>query len=124
MKTKISIKTTGVESTPALVDFVNNKISQVERFLESGDEILIEVEIGKTTAHHRSGEIFKAEINLFANGKRFRVEETSEDLYAAIDIAKDELMKQVRDRHDKDHTRSVKGGRKFKDFLRGFKPWR
>jgi ribosomal subunit interface protein len=124
MKTKISIKTTGLESTPALVDFVNSKLAQVDRFLTSGEEVLIEVEIGKTTAHHKQGEVFRAEINLRFNGDFYRTEHVSEDLYAAIEIAKDDLINQIANRQDKKHTKQIRGGRKIKDFLRGLNPWR
>lgn len=124
MKLKINLKTTGVPSTPALADFVNSKIAQLERFLENYDEVLVVVEIGKTTAHHRSGEIFRAEINLTAAGKHFRVVKTADDLYAAIDVAKDELLYQLRQSRDKNHTLLVRGGRKIKNILRGLKPWR
>lgn len=123
MKTKISIKTTGLESTPALVEFVNSKLSQLDRFLSAGQEALIEVEIGKTTTHHKQGEVFRAEINLRLNGDFYRTEEVSEDLYAAIEIAKDELVNQIANRQDKKHTKQVRGGRKIKDFLKGLNPW-
>ncbi len=124
MKLKLNLKVTGIESTPALAEFVSAKINQLERFLSREDEVLVEVEIGKVTAHHKSGEIYSAEINLSANGKRFRVVETQDDLYAAIDVAKDEILNQIRNAHDKSHSRLVRGGRKIKDFLRGFKGWR
>jgi ribosomal subunit interface protein len=84
---KSIIKGAKIEVTNAIEVYIEKKLSSVEKFVVAyGDgEVLAEVEIGKTTEHHHSGDIFRAEVNLSTNGKQFRATSEKSDLYAAID---------------------------------------
>ena len=119
----IKIKTTGLELTPAIEDYARRKINMLERFLahhakESG-ELIFDVEIGKTTEHHRKGDVFRAEINFSAGGARLRSEAEKDDLYAAIDEAKDEMQEELqRDKRKVLHFLK-RGGAAVKRMMRG-----
>ena len=79
---KIKITTTNIELTSAIESYVQEKIRSVEKFAlphESEDPIA-EVEIGKTTNHHQSGDVFRAEVNLRVRGKHFRATSEKDDL--------------------------------------------
>ena len=122
---KINIKVTGMELTPPIESHLHEKFSQVGKFLGSrNDNARAEIEVGKTTQHHKHGEVFRAEINLHASGQHFYFDHTAEDLYAAIEMVKDGIISEVRNSSEKRHTLLRRGGRKIKDMLRGINPWR
>lgn len=107
---KTNVKTTGIELTDALSDYVDEKMSQIEKFLDSNDgSALCEVEIGVSTKHHKSGEIFRAEVNLHIAGGDFRAESEKEDLYIAINDAKEQIVQTVKGHRKKDRDMFRKG---------------
>jgi len=119
----VKIKATNLELTSAISEYVNTKMEDVDRFIKTKDpeSVLAYVEVEKTTDHHQKGEIMRAEINLQIGGKKFRAESSQEDLYAAIDIAKDEMVRSVKENQDKRRTLFRKGGAAVKDLLKGFR---
>lgn len=118
---RTSIKTTRLTLTPATSDYIDKKIADIEKFVDKEDEsTTVHVEIEKTTAHHHAGDIFRAEINLHIAGKSLRAEATKEDLYAALDEVKDEIIRELSSHKTKKQTLVKKGGRLFKSRLRGF----
>lgn len=122
---KTNIKATGIELTPALRAYVEEKLETIERLLDSSEESLMaNVEIGKTTNHHHNGEVFRAEINIHTHGRHFRAASTDLDLYAAIDLVKDEVMSEVKSYRSKQNTLFRRGGRRIKSMLHSVNPWR
>lgn len=118
----ITIKATGIEMTPAIHDYVVEKVSSLERFLSCDkNAIIANVEIGKTTHHHKMGDFFRAEINLDCPGMSLRTEATEEDLYAAIDVAKDVMVEEIKTVNKKKVTLIKRGGRLLKSIIRGFR---
>ena len=117
---KINIKTTATtDLSPALREYVENKMSAVEKFLDSKDEsIIVDFEIGKITAHHRQGEVFQASVNLQMTGTLLRAEATEEDQYAAIDKAKDEIVREIKKTRGKKDALFKRGARKIKKIMR------
>ena len=87
----IKIRSANFELTAAIKDYIDKKISHLEKFLNKDEEILCEVEIGKTSRHHKSGPIFLAEINIKCPGiKQIYAVAEEADLYSAIDVVRDE----------------------------------
>ena len=118
---KINIKTTNIDLTEALSDYVDQKMGQMEKFIESDDgSVLCDVEIGTTTKHHQSGKIFRAEINLRISGKDLRAVSEKEDLYVAINDAKEEIIETIKSRKTKQRTKFRRGSEKIKNILKGF----
>jgi putative sigma-54 modulation protein len=115
----IKIRSINFDITPAIDEYVSKKISSLEKFLEVSEGTICEVEIGRTTKHHNSGDIFKAEINLTQPGSKqvYAVAEES-DLYTAIDIVRDETERAIVSRKTKDTTLFRKGASKIKDLLK------
>ncbi len=115
----IKIRATNFELTPAIEEYVTKKISMLEKFLEVKDATLCEVEIGRTTNHHRSGDVFRAEINLTqpGHGQVYAVDE-EEDLYAAIDIVRDEAEMEITREKKKRWHLLRRGGVKAKAILK------
>lgn len=115
---KIIIKGTNIKLSPSIKQYIEEKIGGLERFLRKYNPQLVEarVEVGKITRGQRRGDIFRAEVNLSINGQLIRVEKTEESLMAAIDLAKDELRREIRQNKDKRMTMFVRGARSWKKF--------
>lgn len=105
--------------TPDIEEYLTSRVTSVEKFLQiRSDEIaLAECEIDRST-HHKKGEVFRVEMNLSIKGKLYRSEETNIDVRAAIDIAKDQLEKQIRRSKTKRFELFEKGARAIKNILR------
>jgi len=115
----IQIKSTNFNMTPDIEEYITSKVSLVEKFLQhyQGENVLVECEVARST-HHKKGEVFRVEINLTVRGKLYRSEETSVDVRSAIDIAKDQLEKQIRRSKTKRFELFEKGARVIKSILR------
>jgi len=120
---KIKIMTTNIDLTNALSEFVKEKMKHLDKLLKnetSSDSVLCEVEIGTNTKHHHSGKIFRAEINLHMLGNNFRAVSEKEDLYIAINAAKEELTESLKSYKTKQRTRFRRGANAVKNILKGF----
>ncbi|MCX6740271.1 MAG: ribosome-associated translation inhibitor RaiA [Candidatus Parcubacteria bacterium] len=92
---QIEIKGTNLELTDALKDYVNEKVGSLEKFFEQA--LIARVDVGLTTKHHQKGNVFRAEINLEVPQKHLlRAEATRDDLYVAINEAREELERQIK----------------------------
>lgn len=96
----IALTAKNIEITEAIRAFVDDKIGGLEKVL-GHSEVSASVEIGKPSKHHRSGDVFYAEVNLKMGGNLLRSEAQRDDLYAAIVEAKDELQTQIKKFKDK-----------------------
>jgi ribosomal subunit interface protein len=115
----INIKATGIELTPAIREYLENKIMSLGKLVDfSSDNVLVEAGVGRITGHHRTGEVFKAEVNLTVAGQLIRVKAVEADLYAAIDKVKDELSNKLSSDQKKKITLVRKGGRMIKNLLK------
>lgn len=117
---RINIKTTNIELTTALSAYVEEKLRSVEKFAmpHKSETLTAEVEIGKTTKHHQSGDVFCAEVNLLVRGKYFRATSEKDDLYAAIDDMRNELVRELTSYKEKSRTLVRRGAGIIKDMLR------
>ncbi len=91
-----------IEVTPALREYVENKLDPVLRHFDkvTGVGVVLSVEKLKQ----------KAEVTVHVPGKDIHVEESGDDLYAAIDAMFDKLDRQVLKHKQKvqDHHRGGK----------------
>lgn len=106
-----------MDITPAIQEYLDKRLSGVEKFLD--ENAIVEAELGKISNHHRSGDIFKAEFNVTVKGDFVRAVAEKEDLYSAIDVAREELFDILSSRKDKRQTLWKRGSQKIKDMLRG-----
>ena len=97
---KIIIKATNLELTPAINEYIEEKIGSLDKFLskkfEKNSEIKIEVEIARTTKHHKSGAVYYAEANIHLPGKILRAEHFDWDIRVAIDRIRDILQQEIK----------------------------
>jgi len=117
-----NIKATNMDLTPAIREYVEKKIADIDRLIPDSDESAhATVEVGKTTMHHQQGDVFRAEVNLHIAGADFYAEHTDGNLYAAIDMVKDKAMREVRRHRNKQQDLARRGGSRFKRFFQSFR---
>jgi len=113
------IKGTNIELTAAISDYAAKKVSQLEKFIAPDDtSASIDVEVGKTTAHHQAGEVFRAEFNLFVGGKQYNAASEKEDLYAALDDVKDEIARELSKTKNRTRDLARQGGATIKRMMK------
>jgi len=117
---KITIKTTNLELTPKIQQYVDEKIGGVDKFLDNMDKGVIEarVEIGKTTRGQQKGDIFRAEVNLSLPGRLLRSVAEEIDLRTAIDRVKEEIQREIKKYRGKQEAKYKRGARKAKKLIR------
>lgn len=118
----VTIKATGIEITQAIEAYVRDKFQTIERLVRedssTGRIATLAVEVGKTTDHHKSGDIFRAEATLSVGAEIYRTEYETTDLYSAIDVTKDEMVDMLSKSKDKRDSLFRKGARMIKKMLR------
>lgn len=93
----INIKATNIELTDSIRNYAFKRLEGIDTLLGvPSEEVVGQIEVGKSTNHHKSGDIFRAEVNL-KGGKHslYAVAETT-DLYAAIDKVHDKVVAEAK----------------------------
>jgi ribosomal subunit interface protein len=122
MDIPLNIKGTNIELNDSLRIYLEKRLQKLEHFInESETAIIAEVELGKITTGQRSGDIFRAEINLEIGGKLLRAESEQSDIHAAIDDMQEEIVRELKKFKDKRTTLFRKGARRIKNMVRGFR---
>lgn len=119
----INIKATNMDLTDAIRDYAEKRVESLGKFLsDGGDNVQVQIEVGKTSNHHKSGDIFRAEINLSlaGNATQFRAEAETADLYAAIDMARDELEVELKRYKGKKEALYKRGAKTLKSLMKRF----
>ncbi|HOO47977.1 MAG TPA: ribosome-associated translation inhibitor RaiA [Candidatus Paceibacterota bacterium] len=115
-----NIKATNIELTDAIKDYVNKNLLGLDRFItDPKEDLIIQVEVGKTTRHHKSGDYFRAEFNVDISGKKFYVSAKKDNLYGAIDEAKEALFRKIDYSKNKERTLLRRGAKSIKKMIRG-----
>ncbi|MFA5083969.1 MAG: ribosome-associated translation inhibitor RaiA [Candidatus Paceibacterota bacterium] len=108
---KITIKATNMDLTPALSQYIEEKVGSLAKFIknyEIDSEIQARVEVGRSTRHHHSGNVFRAEVNLDLPKKILRSVAEKEDIRVAINRARDELQQEIKKRNQKSNIKNDK----------------
>ncbi len=115
----IITRANNISLTSTIEAYLFKKLEVLERYIDPKDSgVQAQVELEKTTDHHASGKIYRAEINLQCAMGDFRAEHTAEDLYEAIDAAKDEIVRVVAEFKEKKVANARKGARVATEMLR------
>lgn len=100
----IITKSTNLDLTPALNEYLEMKIGSLSKFLSRYDKegvVEIKVELARTTNHHHKGDVFMAEADVRLPGKILRADAEAEDIRSAIDLLENKLAKQIEKHKDK-----------------------
>jgi putative sigma-54 modulation protein len=113
----ITIKSTLIELTPALTDYTEKRLSSIKKYTEGEPQMA--VEIGKTTMHHRNGDVYRAEVNVTtALGRQYRAVSEKSDLYEAIDDVRTEIIRELKAGKSKSQTLFRRGSLKLKGLMK------
>lgn len=116
----INIKATNIELVPQLRQYIEEKISQLDKFIQHIDGCVEAwVEVGKPSRHHQKGkDIFYVEVNIRLPRQGVRSEAKGSDLYLTIDQVKDELQRLLKKYKGKRQAKYKRGARTFKKIMR------
>lgn len=102
---KIIIEGKNIELTKAIKDYVNEKLSKLEHHYEQiikGHDVQVKLSVAKNPRITNSN---VTEVTIFLDGQIIRSEESSEDMYASIDLVADKLDRQIQ-KYKAKHYRS------------------
>jgi ribosomal subunit interface protein len=117
---RINEKGTNMKIDEKIKSYLYKKLAHLEKFLDPRDEsVLCAVELGKISRHHKSGDIFRTEINLHIAGRNLRAVSEQDELFASIDIAKDEMVQELKNNKDKKVSMLKRGGARIKRIVKG-----
>lgn len=105
---KIIIKATHLVVTAALKEYILLRMNTLDRYLGrlgKREDVVLRVEVARTTAHHHKGEVYYVELMLIMGKKTIRIEQQDVDARRAVDLAKDRLKVQMQDVKEKTETR-------------------
>ncbi len=87
-----------LDITPALREYVLTKLERVTRHFDQVVDVTVLLSVEKLTEKERRQ---KAEVTLHVKGKDIFIEQSNEDMYAAVDQLMDKLDRQVCRHKDK-----------------------
>lgn len=120
---KINLQGKNMEITPAIHDYVVKRVTNLEKLLStfeaSGGDVMVGFEVGKSTKHHKAGEVFHSDCLININGQKFYSSSDKEDLYGAIDEIKESLYEEIRRFKDRKQTLFRRGASSVKKMLKG-----
>lgn len=119
----INIKTTGITLTASISDYVSKRLEKIDKILQSDPSAQCNVELGKTSGHHQKGDIFRAEIHIVGSGKDAYASHEKDDLYAAIDIVRDDILRELKSGKGKRLSLIRRSGARVKYMVKGLWPW-
>lgn len=93
-----------IEITPALEIYIQKKFAALEKLVNAINKTNLAeltLEIGRTTNHHRKGDVYRAAAKLHLAKVTLRAEEEAEDIRIAIDAVKDTLREEIEKNKDK-----------------------
>jgi putative sigma-54 modulation protein len=100
---KLVIQGKNIDITDAIREYVNQKIEKAVNHFQS---LTTEVDVHLSVARNpRINPKQTAEVTIYVNGAVVRAEESSESLYASIDMVADKIARQLRKYKEKRHEK-------------------
>jgi ribosomal subunit interface protein len=116
----INIKATNITLSPAIQDYVEKRLEKIEKLLESDPSTKWDIELARVSNHHKKGDVYKAEIHIIGREKNHYASAENEDLYSCIDLARDEIFREVTSGKERRSSLIRRGGAKIKNIVKGF----
>lgn len=103
--------------------YLDEKLRAIEKLVGDDPSAKCDVEVGRAVGHSQQGNVWMAEFTLTLAGessatRRLRAIAHEESVHAAIDVAKDEMVQQLRKTKGKATALSRKVGARIKEWLR------
>jgi putative sigma-54 modulation protein len=93
MALKIDVYPKNMELTTRIGDYINKKVSKLERYLPDIEETRVDLEYQKSMRSPTDRQV--AQITIHGRGYILRTEERSDDIFAAIDLALDKMQRKM-----------------------------
>ena len=87
---KYNIRGNKIDVTKAINDYIEEKVSKLEKYLDDNEEVEAKAVISA------KGKNQKVEVTIWSGKYNIRAEETNPDLYSAIDLVVDKLERQFK----------------------------
>lgn len=117
---KYTIKATDIELSNDLRAYVEKKLASLDKFVKRyGDVVEAHVEVGRTSRHHKTGNVFRVEINMHIPGAKLYAESLGKTVQEAMDAVKDEMSRELERKKEKEVDSVRRGGQKVKKILNG-----
>ncbi len=121
---QINLLAKNMEVTEAIRDYVLKRVTNLGKLLsgieERGGKVMANFEVGKSTNHHKAGDVFRADCLIKIDGKEFYSSADKEDLYEAIDHVKDSLFNEINKNKNRRQTLFRRGATSVKNMMKGF----
>jgi len=116
----INIKTSNIDLTPAIDAYVRTKVEAFGKLLDiSNSQVFIYVELEKTRPNeHHDDDLYRAEITVDNVGEVIYADAAASDVYAALDVVKDEILRKINRTRSKKRDIFRRGMTKIKSMLR------
>lgn len=112
----VNVKATNMDLVPDVRAYLDKRLEAVAKFVDKrAPAAVCDVEVGKTTKGQRHGDIFRAEINLEMDGQFFRATAERQNINAAIDAVKKEILRELKRQKEKEVHLLRRGGAKLKE---------
>mgnify|MGYP001608886263 FL=1 len=113
------VKATNIVLTPSISEYLENSLGSLDKLVRNmGEAVETRVEVGRSTFHHKKGEVFFAEANLSIGGNLLRSKMESFSVQSAIDGVRDELRSEIYKFKGKRETVFRRGARSLAKMLK------
>lgn len=96
---KINFKAVNLELTGPLKEYIELKFEGLAKFVTQienhGTEVLVQVEVGRTSNHHGKGDVYAVGVNVDAPQNIVRLIEEGSDVRAIVDVAHAKLKQML-----------------------------
>ncbi len=120
---QVNLHGKNIELTNPIKNYVLKRLTNLEKVLSGienkGGAVIVNFEVGKSTNHHKGGDVYMADCLISIDGKEFYSKAEEEDVYIAIDAVKDNLFREISKNKDRTQTLFKRGATSVKKMLKG-----
>jgi len=113
MAVNVEINVRNLELNERLEDYVNKKVSKLDRYLDVLEEAKVDLNYAKSARNAQDRQV--AQLTVRGKGILLRAEERTDDIFASIDAVMDKIYRQI-ERFKGRRWRSRGDGRSASDF--------
>lgn len=116
---KYTTKVTDMELSVAVEEYIEKKMAALGKIGGVAAGTVAHVEVGRTTRHHRTGDVFRVELMLHARGATLRAEALGKTVLEAMDKAQEDMRTELERLKGKNADAVKTGGRAIKKLIKG-----
>ncbi len=111
------LKTKSVPLTEAMRSYIEEKLPQhIEKIAgrRHTAEAVLAIEVGRSTRHHRKGDVWQAKATIQWGKELLRAETAGESFQEVVDLLEEELVREIKKTKGKEHAQELRGARHAK----------